>query len=378
MKIAIIGGGLTGLTTALFLTKTGFECTVYESAPQLNEIGAGIWLQPNAMQIMKYLGLQERIITSGCRLERIDIGRPDLTSVKDIKNKTVIDEFGNKTVAIHRGRLQQILYEEFSKVGSIELGMPYKNHEIAQDRILVEFETKRIEVNALLGADGIHSSVRDLLFPEAKLRDAGQVCWRGVSSFQLPADLQNLGRELWGDKIRFGFSQISNNQVYWFAVTRRKDFPKAMSVSQLADLFSGFDAVVSEIILHTNGIHRAELKDLKRLPSWHRSGVCLMGDAAHATTPNMGQGACQGMEDAYYLSFFLKNKPSVNDAFMAFESFRRKKVDYVVNNSWLFGKMVHHPLGQTIMKVILKSTPERIIKKQTQHLYEVKSPALTV
>jgi 2-polyprenyl-6-methoxyphenol hydroxylase-like FAD-dependent oxidoreductase len=377
MKIAIIGGGLTGLTTALFLTRTGFECTVYERAPQLNEIGAGIWMQPNAMQIIKDLGLEEKIIISGCRLDRIDIGRPDLTPVKDIKSKIVKDEFGNQTVAIHRGRLQQILYEEFSKVGKIELGMPYKNHENLQDRILVEFEAKSIEVNALLGADGIHSAVRARLFPEAQLRDSGQVCWRGVSSYQLPVNLQNRGRELWGDRIRFGFSQISENQVYWFAVARKKDIPQAMSTSQLADLFSGFDAVVSEIIMHTNGVHRAELKDLKRLPSWHRPGVCLLGDAAHATTPNMGQGACQCMEDAYYLSYFLKNTPSINDAFMAFESFRRKKVDYVVNNSWLFGKMAHHPVGQSLLKVILKSTPERILNRQTQQLYEVKSPGLT-
>jgi 2-polyprenyl-6-methoxyphenol hydroxylase-like FAD-dependent oxidoreductase len=193
----------------------------------------------------------------------------------------------------------------------------------------------------------------------------------------LPGRLQNLGQEAWGDPIRFGFSPIYQNEVYWFAVAKQhheKRAEKRGPKAYLMELFEDFAPLVQSLIHHTNApcIHHAAIQDLKRLPFWHGDKVCLLGDAAHATTPNMGQGACQGIEDAYYISKYLSGATGhPATAFRKFQSSRRKKVDYIVNTSWRIGKMAHSPIWQSIMKLMLKVTPERMLNTRMDKLYRI-------
>ena len=373
MKIAIIGGGITGLTTGLALHKLGFESTVYERASKLSEIGAGVWLQPNAIKVYDWLGLKDQIIEAGAKLTKVEVTHPDLRPIKIMKKDVVADEHGNQTVAIHRGKLQSILYERFSRVGEVALGKEYQGHTAIEDKVCVSFGSERVETNILLGADGINSRVRNQIVPEAILRDSGQICWRGITNFKLPDTLQNAGKEMWGKKIRFGFSSIGENQVYWFAVANSDSYSNELDKDKLATIFKGFNPLVTRLIANTAHMHTAIIKDLKRLPKWHEERACLLGDAAHATTPNMGQGACQGIEDAYYISNFLQRGASVKEAFQAFESARRRKVDYVVNNSWTFGKMAHNRLGQALLRTIIKITPENVLDKQMDKLYQIRA-----
>ena len=112
---------------------------------------------------------------------------------------------------------------------------------------------------------------------------------------------------------------------------------------------------------------------LKRLEKWHDHNICLLGDAAHATTPNMGQGAGQGIEDAYVLAQLFSQYKTTDKLFDKFEKLRREKVDYVVNNSWRFGKMAHNSAGRVILKTMMKLTPESVINRQLQKLYEIET-----
>lgn len=376
MEIAIIGGGITGLSTALALQKMGLSSTVYERAASLNEIGAGVWLQPNAVKIMDWLGIKEAIHAQGMELDRMEITNKKLVPFKKIKSQVVQDKEGNKTIAIHRGRLQKILYEEVLKSGKVELGKSYQSHEVTPEGIQINFEEGNAPATILLGADGIHSNVRKSLFPSSALRSAKQVCWRGIASISLPAELQQLGREVWGDQVRFGFSQISATEVYWFAVAKEAsviaDETKDLT-NYLHTRFQRFHPIVKEIIQHTEAtqIHQAVMKDVARLEQWHKGNTCLMGDAAHATTPNMGQGACQGIEDAFYMSQALHQHSNSQEAFEAFDTSRRKKVDYIVNNSWRFGQMAHSKLGQALMGPVMKLTPEKVMSQQMKALFEV-------
>ena len=371
MKIAIIGGGITGLTTGLALHKLGVESAVYEQTPSLSEIGAGVWLQPNAMKVYDWLGLKDKITEEGAELTKVEVTYPDLRPIKMMKKGVVADEHGNQTVAVHRGRLQAILYQRFSEVGEVALGKKYQGHTNTGDTICVSLGSKSVDVDILLGADGIHSKVRDQLVPEAVLRDAGQICWRGTTHFKLPDTLKNTGKEMWGKGIRFGFSSIGENQVYWFAVANSDAYSTQLDKDALATVFKDFNPLVATLITNTEYMHTAIIKDLKRLPTWHAERACLLGDAAHATTPNMGQGACQGIEDAYYISNLLQRSASAKEVFQAFESARRKKVDYVVNNSWTFGKMAHNRLGQALLRTIMKITPENVLDKQMDKLYQI-------
>lgn len=371
MKIAIIGGGITGLTTALALHKLGIKSTVYEQAATLNEIGAGIWLQPNAMKILDWLGIKDKILEKGVQLQKVNIVHPDLTPIKKLKNELVQDEYGNQTIAIHRARLQQVLFDEFSQYGQIELGKKYTSQSTENNKIQINFSAQQIEADMVLGADGIHSQVRQHLFPDSEIRKTNQICWRGISKFKLPESLTNSGRESWGYKRRFGFSHLPNDEVYWYAVKTTNGHKEKSDVKYIQSLFKDFSPVVAEIIEHVGFIHTAELTDLKRLKTWHKGNTCLLGDAAHATTPNMGQGACQGIEDAYYISNLLAQNNLSQETFKIFEQKRRAKVDYVVNTSWRFGQASHNPIIQPIMKLMMKVTPEKVLTSQMNKVYHI-------
>lgn len=377
MKIGIIGGGITGLATALALQKTGISSVVYEQANELNEVGAGIWLQPNAIKVLDWLGVKDEIKKQGKELNKIEITNNQLVPFKKIKSEVVQDEDGNRTIAIHRARLQRILYNEVLKSNNVQLNKKYISHNLNSGAIKLKFENGEDIADVLLAADGIDSSVRNVLFPNSSVRNSGQFCWRGISKMNLPDSLKNLGQEAWGKQIRFGFSQIANDEVYWFAVAKEEQMLKANKLDSkkyISGLFQDFSPVVHELIANTKStsIHQATLQDLKKLPTWYSNKVCLIGDAAHATTPNMGQGACQGIEDAYYISKYLsKSSQNIEEAFQEFQLKRRKKVDYIVNTSWQFGKLAHSTLGQPFMKLMLKMTPESVMNSQMNKLYAI-------
>ena len=372
MEIAIIGGGITGLTTALALHKLGFKATVYERASELNEIGAGIWLQPNAMKICEWLGIKNQIVSAGNKIDKMEIAYPTLIPIREIKQEVVQDEFGNQTIAIHRGKLQSILYEEFQKVGEIELGMEYLSQEAVNGKTKIHFTDRIVEADLVFGTDGINSKVRHQLFGDTVLRDSQQICYRGISDYSLPTHLVGKGKELWGKKIRFGFSNISATQVYWFAVADKNKYSADIAKQDLMGLYKGFDPLVTDLIKNTSTWNAGILKDLQRIPTWHHGQTCLLGDAAHATTPNMGQGACQGIEDAYYISNILARSQNPQEAFKTFEFERREKVDRIVNTSWSFGKMAHNPFAQSMLKLIMKISPQSVMTKQMNMIYAVK------
>jgi 2-polyprenyl-6-methoxyphenol hydroxylase-like FAD-dependent oxidoreductase len=377
MKIGIIGGGITGLTTALSLQKLGLSSVVYEQAKDLNEVGAGILIQPNAIKILDWLGIKELIKEQGNELYKMEITNSQLVPIKKIESEVVQDKEGNRTVAIHRAKLQKILYDEVIKSNKVHLNTKYISHKIENNRINIQFENGQDQVDILLGADGIHSLVRSAITSKAIIRNSGQVCWRGIAKLNFPDDLKKLGREAWGKQIRFGFTAINEDEVYWFAVANEQHLEKADKLDRkqyIAALFNRFSPIVIELIASTKptDIHQAILTDLKKLPYWYNDKVCLIGDAAHATTPNMGQGACQGIEDAYFISNSLsKSLENPTEAFKEFQLKRREKVDYIVNTSWRFGKMAQSIIGQPILKLILKLTPESVIISQTNKAYTV-------
>ncbi len=374
MEIAIIGGGISGLSMSLALAKLGIQSTVYERAEDLSEVGAGLWLQPNALRVLQWLGIEDEILKAGFVLNKMEIAYPNLKAVKEVNSNVVADRFGNQTVAIHRARLQAILLEKVKAVAKVELGMPYLGHEQKGDQIEIQFENAKRKADWIIGADGIKSKLRGSLGFASEYRHTDQICVRGIAQIRLPEALRKEGKELWGPKRRFGFSHISEDQVYFFAVLNTEISPAEINIESLQKMYADFDPVVNQIIRATDFVHSTELADLKRLDSWHKDQACLIGDAAHATTPNMGQGACQGIEDAYYLAQLIhKEAPNLTEAFKDFEAQRRAKVDYVVNNSWRFGQLVHKPWGQFLLKSIMKITPEKVVKGQLEKLYEIET-----
>ncbi len=376
MKYSIIGAGIGGLTTALAFEKLGIDYHIFEQASELSEVGAGIWLAPNALQVLEHLEILDDIKAKGNSIDRITIGKADLNPISDNFQDNIINQFGFSTIAIHRAELQKILFNKIPK-HKISLGKGFQSFQKLNDDLLKVNFTDKSEflTEFLIGADGINSKVRKQIFPKSKTRFSGQTCWRGVANIKLPKEFENRGMELWGDQIRFGISKIANKKVYWFAVAKDKPNQKDAKNSKqqkLLTMFKQFDPLVKELISATSetGILRNDINDLKTLKYWYRGNVCLIGDAGHATTPNMGQGGAQAIEDAYYLSNLIKSNLNEN-IFKLFQQKRQSKVNTIVRQSWATGKIAHWKYGRKFRDLFLKKIPKRILENKMKKMYEL-------
>lgn len=374
MKAAIIGGGISGLTMALAFEKVGIDYTVYEKAVALNEIGAGIWVSTNAMLVFDWLGIANRIKEKGMALNRIAIVDDKFNVLQETNQEIFKQKLGFSGVAIHRALLQKTLFDAIPRE-KIKLDHAYQFIEYQTDAVETIFKNGlKVKTDFAIAADGIHSGIRKALFPESTTRDSGQICWRGIANMNLKKPYQDLSAECWGNEIRFGFSAIAHDQVYWFAVAKTKKVSEDLSKLEIRKLFSDFPTLVDQIIENTEegAIICRTLHDLRPMHKWHSGNIMLVGDAAHATTPNMGQGAAQGIEDAYYLSQLLANHPSIAEAYRQFERIRRPKVKSVVNTSWAMGQIAHIKKGKRLRNLILKASPKNVMSKQMLKLYTLK------
>lgn len=379
-NISIIGGGIGGLVTALSFDKLHIPYKLYERAEQLKVVGAGIWLSPNALQVFEWISptLLKEIQNAGNTFNRILVADHKLKPISDSNQDFVQEKFGYTTMAIHRGKLQQILYK-YVQQENIELNKNFTEYSQNNDKSLkINFaDGSFINTDSIIGADGINSKVRKLLFPTSKLRYSGQTCWRGVADYNLGNELKSVGFTLWGKKLQFGVSQISEGKTYWFAVKLSE--PNLTDDNEnlknlLTNMFSEFHPVVNNLIENTaaNTIFRGDLCDLELLKKWNSGKICLIGDAAHSMTPDLGQGGAQAIEDAYYLSNFIHKSNSLEVAYDKFYSYRKPKVEKLVKQSRLTSKIaITNRFMEIIRNFFLKKTPDFYIKKQMTELYEL-------
>ncbi|MBL6447664.1 FAD-dependent monooxygenase [Fulvivirga sp. 29W222] len=376
MTVNIIGAGIGGLTTAVALQRKGIKVQVFEQAAELKPVGAGIILANNAMQVYEKLGLKPQIENHGNPISSMKITAPSLSPLSCVDLKYFETKYNCQNIAIHRGALQQILIEALEP-NTLKLGYKLAGIEASDKESLLKFEnSKEISSQVTLGADGLSSTVRKNLFPNTKIRSASQVCWRGVVDISLPPKFQNELNEAWGKGERFGFVQIQSNKVYWYALKSFKTNPSEHSVEKLSHYFSVYNDIIRNIIesTPTKNIHTATIDDLKPIKTWFKGNICLIGDAAHATTPNMGQGACQAIEDARVLSECL-SKYGVIKAFEEYQKLRLPKAHQVVNTSWQIGKMAHwkNPMATKLRDQLIKMTPRNISRKQSEQIFKLET-----
>ncbi|NQY06653.1 MAG: FAD-dependent monooxygenase, partial [Flavobacteriaceae bacterium] len=295
MHIDIIGAGIGGLTTAIALEQKGIKSRIFEQVEQINEVGAGIILANNAMQVYDKLGLRKVIEENGNPISSINITKSNLRPLSKIDLSYFEQKLNIKNIAIHRGKLQQMLID---KLKSTEIILNHKLNSItkSENSYYLNFKNEnKIQSSTILGADGLNSIVRQNIFPNNSIRNATQICWRGVTAYELPLKFRNELNEAWGKSERFGFVQIAESKVYWYALKSFKKDKNEFSINDLHHYFSSYNSIIKDIINSTRKerINTAEISDLKPTNTWFKENICLIGDSAHATTPNMGQGACQ-------------------------------------------------------------------------------------
>ncbi|MCS6832909.1 MAG: FAD-dependent monooxygenase [Flammeovirgaceae bacterium] len=252
-KGIIIGAGIGGLTTALALLKKGIEVTIYEQASEIREVGAGIWIAPNAMKVLHKLGISDDITKAGKLLKEIHIvdlkGKP----ISVIEGNKVQRKHGFLTVAIHRSKLQQILISHLPP-NKIVLNKKFSMYQQEDNSVTAIFDDgSTVKANFLILADGIKSKGRFQMYPSLNLRYSGQTCWRFITEFELPKTEENNMYEIWSDKkgLRVEYSKISDKQVYAFITNYEKEGGKddtSNIKNDLLTLCSDFPEVVKELI----------------------------------------------------------------------------------------------------------------------------------
>ncbi|MBF9133632.1 FAD-dependent monooxygenase, partial [Plantactinospora sp. S1510] len=315
ISIGVVGGGIGGLTVALSLLRAGFDVRVYEQAGALAEVGAGVQVSPNAVRVLHRLGLAEELARTGVapvawQQRRWADGR---TLLRTPLAGPVEATFGFPHYQIHRADLLAAL-ARLVPAERVHLGHRLTGLVERDDHVLASFENgARVEVDVLIGADGIHSAVRRELFGPAEPRFTGCVAYRGL----VPADrLRGLDLEVTG-QIWMG---PGRHFVHYFVRGRRlvnvvavveQDTWSGESWTDRGDpaealaAFDGWHPQVRSILDALDETFVWALFDREPLPRWSSGRVTLLGDACHPMLPFMAQGAAQAIEDGATLTACL-------------------------------------------------------------------------
>lgn len=340
-EIAIIGGGIGGLTAAIALRQYGFESEVFERAPVILDLGAAIALWPNAMRAMQHLGLAERVLRHAGTINEIRWLTHEGTLLKTIQ----IASSTAPAVALHRADLQKVLLQSLPATG-IKLGHSFAGQRNDSDLITVSFtDACSIQCCYLIGADGIHSTVSNNISEPASLSFCGYIVWRGISAStpeQVPA---GVALELHGRGKRFGIGPVGNGKIGWWAAANSDIESKfvveghADAHKELLQLFGNWYEPVRELIQSTETILRTGVYDRLSNTPWGIGRMTLLGDAIHPTTPDLGQGGCMAIEDAIVLARCLEKYGVSEAALRAYERVRRPRTAAISNASHWYGEM---------------------------------------
>ena len=375
-KAVIVGGGIAGLTAAIAFEQIGIEAEVFEASPKLEPIGAGIWMAPNAMQVFDRLGIADEVKAAGKVLWSVRVCDKRFRVIQTSDLTAAEKEFGFSIVAIHRGTLQKILLSRL-KSEKIHCGYVFDSFNTDGQKVNVQFQNGQVTTgNLLIGADGVHSKVRGQLFGNKPLRYSGLTCWRGITKFALNDAFKATSFELWGGRNRFGFSEITEDTVYWYAASKAqsgKTLSGELARKYLTDQFKDFASPVVDLIESTDPqkmIH-TDLCDLPPTRPWAKENICLIGDAAHPMTPNLGQGGAQAIEDAFLLSKELSGETSTAKALHRFEARRFKKIQKIVNDAYFFGKLAHMETGSKFRNLVLRLIPQGAAQRSMHTLFRI-------
>jgi salicylate hydroxylase len=337
LKIGIIGGGIGGLTAAVALRQAGFDVDLYEQAPELTEVGGGINMGPNAVRVLRRLGLgagldREGVQPISTHQRRWQDGR---TLQKAPLNPACEALYGAPHVTIHRADLLAVIAAGFPPE-HVHLGHRLVDLAERGDRVEARFDNgARIAVDVLVGADGIHSVVRARLFGEQKPEFAGCVAYRGLVPIERIADLGlERGNQSWlGPGGHFVHYLVSRGRLLNFVgwtehdTWNREDWTDRATVDRAFAAFEGWHKQVRRIIAAAETCFIWALFDRDPLPRWSVGRTTLLGDACHPMYPFMGQGAAQAIEDSAALAVCLRQW--ANDPAAALERYERLRLPRV-------------------------------------------------
>lgn len=293
--------------------------------------------------------------------------------LSSVESRTFLASFGASVFGFHRATLHQALLDLVPS-DRVRLDAPVRTFMETTGGVSVELETgERVEGSGLVGADGLHSATRRQLLNDGEPRYAGYTSWRGVvdRGNQWPAGQMS---ESWGRGARFGLVSINGDRLYWFATANGPTGGRETSKSELLERFGSWHEPIGTVIEATpqDVILRTDIADREPVSRWGEGPATLIGDAAHPMTPNLGQGGCQGIEDAVVLDLCLSKGLDIASAFRDYESRRMKRTARVVNEARRFGRVgqLENSVARGLRDLAVRLTPVSATLRTVRWLYD--------
>jgi 2-polyprenyl-6-methoxyphenol hydroxylase-like FAD-dependent oxidoreductase len=340
-QILVIGAGISGLATAVALQRRGHDVTVIEERADTSS-GAGISIWPNALAALDEIGLGDAVRDAGGRVTAGALRWRDGTWLRHPSPHRLVKALGEPLVVIRRSELTKVLSDALAD-GTVHSGLSVRELVTTADgvRVTLADSTTR-DASAVIGADGTRSVVARHLNGALADRYVGYTAWRGVADCSIDPDVAG---EVLGPGVEFGHVPLGSDGTYWFA-TERAPVGQVAPQGELAYLTARFASWADPIpavlaATHSDEVLRNDLYDRDQARQWSRGPVLVVGDAAHPMRPHLGQGGCQGLEDAAVLARFADGDDDLAAAFARFAAFRRPRVRPLVRESKLIGQLVN-------------------------------------
>jgi len=336
-RVVVIGAGPAGLATALALQAAGFDALAYERRGSLGDVGTALTLWPNGLSALATFGADVPVRAHALAAPGMSM-RSHTGRVLSEFSGSVLDAIGGRGAAIHRAELLTALSRQLG-LNRILFNARCIDVRSQPDGATAVFDDgTHVEADLVVGADGVWSRVRSACGIPSSLAFGGFTVWRAVVRFPL---LPYPGTLTFGGPHQFGLWRLPEGRAYWFASAPTTDTVQRPIHSRPPDLFAGWHEPIGLLIAATptDQITATDVYDSAPLASWSAGRVVLVGDAAHPTLPNMGQGTSQAFEDAAVLANALARGTDIGRALLDYESVRRPRARSVWSQARLMARL---------------------------------------
>lgn len=347
LKVVIIGAGIGGLTAAIALRQAGYEVEIYDRARELRPAGAGISLWSNGVKVLNRLGLGEKISRIGGLMDRMEYRSLTGELLNDIDLTPLVEEVGQRPYPVARADLQNMLRESYP--GEVKLNCQCIGVEEDENGVTAIFaDGHRTRGDLLIAADGIRSILRQyVLGEEVQPNYGGYVNWNGLVAASEDLAPKNTWAIYVGEHKRASMMPVAGDRFYFFfdmPLPKEKAAQPGEVRSDLTQFFTGWAEPVQALIrrLDPAKVNRVLIHDVGPIERMVRGRVALLGDSAHATCPDLGQGGCQAMEDGLVLTqYLLTTNLGVEYALKRYEMERKERTSAVVQKARSRAEMIH-------------------------------------
>jgi 2-polyprenyl-6-methoxyphenol hydroxylase-like FAD-dependent oxidoreductase len=375
MRALIVGGGIGGLAAAVALQRVGIKAAVFEKAPEFAEVGAGLSLWSNATLALRRLGLEAAALRAGSVIARAHTFLSTGEWFAGVDFASLGAKAGAPSLCLHRAALQRLLCDAVRAAdpGAVQTGRECTGFAEAGGVAALFADGSRERGDVLIGADGIHSVIRERLFGGERMRFAGYLAWRGIAAGAVPLPAREPMVVL-APGSHAGCFHCGERQLYWFVTRNAAPGSQAGPLGNRGEviaLIKDWRVPLRAYVEATkeNAVLRDDVVDRPARHVWGAGRVTLLGDAIHATTPTLGQGACQALEDAVVLADSLRRCSSPETGLRDYEARRRRRANSVIRQSRRVGIALQlaNPAGLWLRRR-LGST--RWVRRRLEGLFE--------